>query len=88
MSPGTIQEFKSSPRKDINFQFTYAIGDASGKNGFNDDAGAAAADDAESKTAAIVYKVYHFNLSPFRIQLQKKKSQWDQKSVAFIKKLS
>lgn len=69
-------------------EFSYAIGDASGKNSFDDDAGATAADDAKSKTAAIVYEVYHFNLSPFRIQLKKKKSQWESEIPPFIKKLS
>lgn len=52
---------------------TYAIGNASWKNGFDDDAGATSADDAESKTAAIVDEIYHFNLSPFRIQLRTEK---------------
>lgn len=65
---------------------TYAIGDAPWKNGFDDDAGATAADDAESKTAAIVDKIDHFNLSPFRIQLRKKRSQRRLKSCPFVKK--
>lgn len=59
----------------FSLRFTYAIGNASRKNGFNDDAGATPADDAESKTAAIIDKIYHFNLSPFRIQLRTKRSQ-------------
>jgi len=56
----------------VTLRFPYAIGNASWKNGFDDDTGATPADDAESKTAAIVDKIYHFNLSPFRIQLRKK----------------
>lgn len=63
---------------------TYAIGNASWKNGFDDDAGATSADDAESKTAAIVDEIYHFNLSPFRIQLRTKK---DFKVPPFVMKL-
>jgi len=59
-------------KKNIGFRFAYAIGNASWKNGFDDDAGATSADDAESKTAAIVDEIYHFNLSPFRIQLRTK----------------
>jgi len=59
-------------KKNIGFRFAYAIGNASWKNGFDDDAGATSADDAESKTAAIVDEIYHFNLSPFRIQLRMK----------------
>lgn len=62
-------------QRDINFLFAYAIGNTSWKNGFDDDAGATSADDAESKTAAIIDEIYHFNLSPFRIQLRKKRSQ-------------
>lgn len=56
-----------SMKKNIGFRFTYAIGNASWKNGFDDDAGATSADNTESKTAAIVDEIYHFNLSPFRI---------------------
>lgn len=54
--------------------YAYAIGNTSWKNGFDDDAGAAPADDAESKTTAIVDEIYHFNLSPFRIQLRIRRS--------------
>lgn len=54
--------------------YAYAIGNASWKNSLDDDAGATSADDAESKTAAIVDEIYHFNLSPFRIQLRTKRS--------------
>lgn len=57
------------------FLFAYAIGNTSWKNGFDDDAGATSADDAESKTASIIDEIYHFNLSPFRIQLRRKRSQ-------------
>lgn len=64
---------KPFDRSDICIRFTHAIGNSSWKNGFDDDAGATSADDAESKTAAIVDEIYHFNLSPFRIQLQKKR---------------
>lgn len=61
--------------ENISFRFAYAIGNASWKNGLDDDAGATSADDAESKTAAIVDEIYHFNLSPFRIQLRTKISE-------------
>lgn len=56
----------------ISIRFAYAIGDASWKNGFDDNASTTSADDTESKAAAIVDKIYHFNLSPFRIQLRTK----------------
>lgn len=57
----------------INIRFTHAIGNSAWKNCLDDDASATSANNAESKTAAIVDKVYHFNLSPFRIQLRKRK---------------
>lgn len=60
--------------ENVSFRFAYAIGNASWKNGLDDDAGATPADDAESKTAAIIDEIYHFNLSPFRIQLRTKRS--------------
>lgn len=69
------REFECYEQRDINFLFAYAIGNTSWKNGFDDDAGATSADDAESKTAAIIDEIYHFNLSPFRIQLRRKRSQ-------------
>lgn len=70
------KEFRCFQRKRIlALGFAYAIGNASWKNGLDDDAGATSADDAESKTAAIVDEIYHFNLSPFRIQLRTKISE-------------
>lgn len=69
--------------ENISFRFTYAIGNASWKNGFDDDAGATSADNAESKTTAIVDKIYDFNLSPFRIQLGTKRSQKDLKNPSY-----
>lgn len=70
--------------KILAFRFAYAVGNASWKNSFDDDAGATAADDAESKTAAIVDEIYHFNLSPFRIQLRTKRSQKRLKIPSFF----
>lgn len=69
------RKFKCFGQQILILLFAYAIGNASWKYGFDDDAGATSADNAESKTAAIVDEVYHFNLSPFRIQLRKKRSQ-------------
>lgn len=57
---------------------TYSICDASGEDCLDDNSGAASTDNSESKTAAIVDKIYNFDLCPLRVQLQQtgKKPTW------------
>lgn len=56
--------------------FSYSVRDSAWKNSFDDDSGAASANDAKSKSASIVDQIDHFNLRPLRVQLYNRNNVW------------